>query len=299
MLSFVNVCPVRSIHIQGIIITLFFQCLNALLNPVNRPGTGIKWSFVAHTIAMFSFVTVIIVMCLGVLPVCYIDNREFPGGYFPVPGPLGYYASLYSNPIDIVPKVMFLLNYCLADGLLVSAISNQPLGCLMRATPQLYRCYIIYGKNYWVIAFPCLMYITSCGTCSRLRKPSVALWAHVTNVGVGIAFIYQVSQRTYFAKSFAADVGIPYFSTSAALNVLLTLMIAVRLILHSRKTQSAMGAPARVNALYKTIVAMLVESCALYTVSSLLFIIPWAARSWVTDLFSPILTQIQVRDVIA
>ena len=127
MLSFVNVCPVRSIHIQGIIITLFFQCLNALLNPVNRPGTGIKWSFVAHTIAMFSFVTVIIVMCLGVLPICYIDNREFPGGYFPVPGPLGYYASLYSNPIDIVPKVMFLLNYCLADGLLVSAISNQPL----------------------------------------------------------------------------------------------------------------------------------------------------------------------------
>ena len=131
--------PVRSIHIQGIIITLFFQCLNALLNPVNRPGTGIKWPFVAHTIAMFSFVTVIIVMCLGVLPVCYIDNREFPGGYFPVPGPLGYYASLYSKPIDVVPKVMFLLNYCLADGLLVSAISNQPLRCLMRAAPQLYR----------------------------------------------------------------------------------------------------------------------------------------------------------------
>jgi hypothetical protein len=110
--------------------------MNALLNPANRPGAGIKWPFVAHTTAMFSFVIVIVVMTLHVLSISYVDHREFPGSYFPVPGPLGYYSSLYSNPLDVVPKVLFLFNDCLADGLLVSAISNQLLtGCSTRASP--------------------------------------------------------------------------------------------------------------------------------------------------------------------
>jgi hypothetical protein len=80
-------------------------------------------------------------------------------------------------------------------------------------------------------------------------------------------------------------------------NVLLTLMIVVRLILHSRNTQSAMGAPVGINGLYKAIVVMLVESSALYAICSLLLIIPWASWSFVTVFFIPIIIQIQVRGV--
>jgi hypothetical protein len=109
----------------GIVIVLFFQCMGALLNPVNRAKGGIKWSFVAHTTAMFSFVTIFTVTTLDIRSISYIDNRDFPGedGVFP-PGPVGYLFLTYSNAISITPKVMFLLNNSLADGLLVSYMSN-------------------------------------------------------------------------------------------------------------------------------------------------------------------------------
>ena len=47
----------------------------------------------------------------------------------------------------------------------------------------------------------------------------------------------------------------------------------------------------------KAIVIMLVESSALYAVSSLLFIAPWGARSHIADAFWPILAETQVSPV--
>ena len=35
---------------------------------------------------------------------------------------------------------------------------------------QLYRCYVIYAMNYWVITFPFLMYLASVSTCLRLPQ---------------------------------------------------------------------------------------------------------------------------------
>lgn len=47
--------------------------------------------------------------------------------------------------------------------------------------------------------------------------------------------------------------------------------------------------------LCKTIVAILIESCALYTASSLLIIGLWAARNYVVEAVFPILAEAQVR----
>ena len=58
-----------------------------------------------------------------------------------------------------------------------------------------------------------------------------------------------------------------------------------------------MSAPAGTSGLYEAIVTMLIESCALYTVNSLLCIISWAAHSWVVIIFLPLLAQIQVSPV--
>ena len=114
---------------------------------------------------------------------------------------------------------------------------------------------------------------------------------------MGIVYICRVTQWSYFVKSVAANVGIPYFSISIAINVLLTLMIATRLILHSRNTRNAMGTPAGASGLYEAIVAVLIESCALYSVNSLMYIILWTTGSWVTITFLTFLTQIQVSPV--
>ena len=76
--------------------------MNALLNPADRPRTGVRWPFVVHIVAMFSFATVIMVAACVSASTSFVDNRGFPGAGYPLlPGPLGYFASLYSNAIII------------------------------------------------------------------------------------------------------------------------------------------------------------------------------------------------------
>jgi RsiW-degrading membrane proteinase PrsW (M82 family) len=72
-------------------------------------------------VAMFFVVTIYTTTILILLSICYIDNREFPGTDDYPPGPFGYLLSIYSEPLNVVASIMFLLNTLLADGLLVSS----------------------------------------------------------------------------------------------------------------------------------------------------------------------------------
>lgn len=110
--------------ILGGVVLLFFRCMSALLDPVNRTRGSIKWLLIVHTVAIFLFVTVFTVINLNVLSVSYVDNRETHGGPEP-PGPLGYQYSTYSTISGVVSTIMFLLNNLLADGLLVCFVINS------------------------------------------------------------------------------------------------------------------------------------------------------------------------------
>jgi hypothetical protein len=72
-------------------------------------------------------------------------------------------------------------------------------------------------------------------------------------------------------------------------------MIVIRLILHSRNMRKAVGTTDGANGLYKTIVTMLVESSALYTIGFLLYIASWGAQSFLVNAFSPLCAETQVR----
>jgi len=149
------------------------------------------------------------------------------------------------------------LNQWLADGLL------------------LYRCFIIYAMSYWVIAIPSLMYLAS--------------------VALGITAAYQSSQPDSIVRnSQVVDFGSPYYFISLSLNLLLTFMIVIRLVLHSRVIRNAMGPLVKPDRLYRTIVTILVESSALYAVSFVLFIGPWRAVNAAQYIFLPILSEVQV-----
>lgn len=97
--------------------------MGALLNPTDRTRGNTKWGLVAHTIAMFSILTIDAALSLSVYPISYVDNREFPGptGDSELPGPYGYQWFIYFKAISVVPNVLFFLNTCLADGFLVSS----------------------------------------------------------------------------------------------------------------------------------------------------------------------------------
>ena len=102
---------------------LFFQCMGVLLNPANTIKRGIKWALVAHTVAMFLVLTIATGIGLSYSSICYIDNREFPGGGGYLPGPFGYNSFLITTATTIVYNLMFPFNQWLADGLLVGLIS--------------------------------------------------------------------------------------------------------------------------------------------------------------------------------
>jgi len=105
------------------------------------------------------------------------------------------------------------------------------------------------------------------------------------------------------------EFSVPYHSISVSLNVLLTLMIVIRLALHGRNIRTATGSLAGINGLYKTIPTMLIESCAIFAVSSVLVVGALAVviysptsnpnihviGSCVVNIFFPILAEIQVR----
>lgn len=140
--------------------------MRALFNPTNRTTGRAKWGLVVHTTLMFSIVTVATSVGLQLQSISYIDNREFPGGGELPPGPIGYKYVVGSEPIYIIPNTMFQINQWLADGLLVSSASNSIAQISNTPLPQLYRCYLIYSMNFWVVAFPCLMYLSTFGACT-------------------------------------------------------------------------------------------------------------------------------------
>ena len=105
----------------GIAVALFFQCMTTLLSPANPIRKGIRWALVAHTVALFSFLTISVGIPFNNMSIEYIDNREFRDDKYP-PGPLGYDDFLSLKSAITVFYVMFPLNQRLTDGLLVSSI---------------------------------------------------------------------------------------------------------------------------------------------------------------------------------
>jgi hypothetical protein len=130
-----------------------------------------------------------------------------------------------------------------------------------------------------------------------LRKVTATLLANVIDTGTGVVLIYQSTHLNNIWYSFKPILGIPYFSVSISLNVLLTLIIVTRLILHSRSVGSALGPLVRPSRLYNAIVTILIESSALYALFSLLFIATWATKTRAIGLFLPILAETQVRSI--
>jgi len=123
------------------------------------------------------------------------------------------------------------------------------------------------------------------------------LWINVVNTAMGIVMIfYQTWQANSSVwNTVLTNFGLPYYSISISLNVLLTLMIVIRLIVHSRDVRSTLGTPGGISGLYKALITMLIESSALYTINSLLVIGLWAGGSTVAEVFFPVLAEVQVR----
>ena len=139
------------------------------------------------------------------------------------------------------------------------------------------------------------------------KNPATMLWTNVIDIGMGIVMLYiQQHGETLDYTPVFSRFGVPYLSISVSLNVLLTLMIVIRLVLHGRNIRAATGSAAGISGLYNAVSTMLIESCALFAVTSLVVVgaLAWARNedrpqfyhpgTYVVDIFFPILAEAQV-----
>ena len=107
-------------------IVVFSKCMTALFNPVYRRGEHIKWGLISYTVAMFSSLTVHNAVVFKIESICFINNRNFPGGDGGLPpGPIGYQMFTDSGALDLIAYITFFFNGWLADGLLVSSLFDD------------------------------------------------------------------------------------------------------------------------------------------------------------------------------
>ena len=111
--------------------------MTALLNSAHRREEGIKWWLILYTVAMFLFATVYTAINFHIESISFIDHRQgIPDEY--MSGPLLWQFTIRDTPLGLIPNVMFSLNNWLADGLLVSSLSDGTLtlpgiSCLPRS----------------------------------------------------------------------------------------------------------------------------------------------------------------------
>lgn len=126
-----------------------------------------------------------------------------------------------------------------------------------------------------------------------LPMSTVAWPANFTGTGTGIANIY-------FTPTNAPLIGAAYIIVSSyyviclVLNILLTLMIIAKLILHRRNLRHAIGTSNGATGVYTTIVTILLESYTLYAIALLSYIITWAMQSAGVYVTARILGNVQV-----
>ncbi|TFK49606.1 hypothetical protein OE88DRAFT_1736610 [Heliocybe sulcata] len=156
--------------------------------------------------------------------------------------------------------------------------SRVRTGWLITGGTQVWRFMVIYKGSIipmWaVMAFPALIYLAS--------------------ITMGILWLIQVSVTSPW-ESGSLNWTVPYLSISLALNIILTVAITARLLVYRHRIRSVMG-PGH-GKKYVGIAAMLVESASLYTVFSLLVLVPFALNNPLSDVFLQALIQFQATAV--
>ncbi|KAL1736337.1 hypothetical protein FB107DRAFT_221861 [Schizophyllum commune] len=151
---------------------------------------------------IFSLGTLYMGGLLKFTQLCFIDQREYPGG------PSAYEDDMFSIPVDMLANVTLVICNWLCD------IIN------------VWRCYVIYNGSQ----YPIYLFLT------------VPICMYITSFVLGILWLKQVGTADQSPwDSSGINFTIPYYSMSLALNILVTLLIVARLMLYRRRVRSALG----------------------------------------------------------
>jgi len=128
----------------------------------------------------------------------------------------------------------------------------------------IYRCFVIYSSNFWVVFFPLLLLLgyisSSIAVLIRLNGPDKGLWSGLNK-----------------------DLATSFCSLSITLNVIVTSLIIMRLFWYRKTIVNALGPFHGTYCI--SLSAIMVESAILNTICSLVFLIPYAIGNPVSNVF--------------
>ncbi|KAI0089668.1 hypothetical protein BDY19DRAFT_943685 [Irpex rosettiformis] len=209
---------------------------------------------VVYTVVLFSCATTAIALQIWWTQVAFIDNRSYNGG------PQQFLLDHYFSGSNRALTMMYVLMNWLADGLI------------------LYRFYVLCGCTVLRSRPIALAFV---GTCFvALVVVSTVFFPNITSLGINL-----------WTNSPSIAPGIAYMAVSLSVNTSLTFLIICRILLIRRSLQQTLGP--HYSQTYTSIISLLIESAALYTIVGLMTVITCGVGSPIQYALLPMLGQLQ------
>ncbi|KIK62289.1 hypothetical protein GYMLUDRAFT_164986 [Collybiopsis luxurians FD-317 M1] len=190
----------------------------------------------AYITVLLSVSTIFVIVQARTVQLMYVDNRNYPGGPFP------FFLATQNWAVNVMfDACLFVLTF-LSDSLM------------------LWRCWVIWTSSgkvaaYLVTAFPAVTLLASfvMGTLWTLES---------THPGLS------------FYSKLPLAFGTSYYSISLSVNIILTILITGRLLVYRKQIMDSL--PAEHAKGYVSLVTIVIESAAIYSVWAFLFLITYA-----------------------
>ncbi|KAH7903033.1 hypothetical protein BJ138DRAFT_1168621 [Hygrophoropsis aurantiaca] len=230
--------------VYGVVVVLFVVCFYRLWERIRTKRREASTNFMLlYLISVFGFATVVFATNSKFVQLAFINNRDYPGG------PGAYTNAMFSIPVNLVSSIAYLLaNWC-ATGLMLwrCIVIHQNCGPMVRRS-------IYGGLGLVVMGFTTISLLWLVQVCSPASSPS---------------------QNTLMAINYTT----PFFSTALATNVITTILIAARILIHRHETRRKLHPEDYISCSYTGVPAIIIESASIYTAFYLLFIISFATNS--------------------
>ena len=273
--------------VSGIHLTVFSICAYYLVLNIRYKRGDRNIHFLVYTFILFFLGTLIIAGNTKFAEEIWIDDRNVPGG------PVAWLIEHYSDPANIMMCGSYVAANFFTDGILVSflcKVTSIITHTLPDALAAVASVHVLEQR---------LRYYNSLRNLLRIYWYDGSSIHSTTNSHSDILAMSIMS--VYFASRPGSSLWTPdtvkvtiaYLSMSIALNLILTILIVGRLLYLSRSVKAILGESHAKT--YTSVAAMMIESAAPLSLTSIVFIITYGLDSNVQNLVLPILSQVLVR----
>jgi len=221
-----------AIWLEGLLYGLYVPIFaTAVYYLAVRPNSPVNKTILAVTSVLFMLGTMHVAGSFKTMIDAFITFADRPGG------PAAFFAN-EREPINVFRKAVSALSILVGDGLVI------------------YRCYVIWSRNWWIVAGPIASMVAT----------------FITGLVVARDLLNLKGNEDTFTRPMLISVPL-YFSFSFVTNLLVTFLIGFRLWTVSRAVASL-----RTGGRSLRTVAILTESAAIYPIVNLFALILFAIK---------------------